>query len=134
MIDKRNTHNEKNAQTQRDRNTTGDMDETRADGDDDDEAGYSEDHVEDEDGTVSHSKRRQARSFYLTPGAVKRMESKEDGGVELSTDDCRQPAGITDANSFFYFFMAGGYFFEKKWGLTQKMEPSTQKMEHFSIY
>ena len=28
-------------------------------------------------------------------------------GVELPTDDCRQPAGITDENSFFYFFMAG---------------------------
>ena len=32
VIDKRNTRNEKNAQTQRDRNTTADMDETRADG------------------------------------------------------------------------------------------------------
>ena len=39
VIDKRNTRNEKNAQTQRDRNTATDMDETRADGDDDDEAG-----------------------------------------------------------------------------------------------
>ena len=37
MIDKKNTRNEKNAQTQRDRNTAADMDETRADGDDDDE-------------------------------------------------------------------------------------------------
>ena len=51
MIDKRNTRNEKNAQTQRDRNTTVDMDEVRTDGDDDDEVGYSEDdHGEDEDG------------------------------------------------------------------------------------
>jgi hypothetical protein len=36
VIDKRNTRNEKNAQTQRDRNTATDMDEVRADGDDDD--------------------------------------------------------------------------------------------------
>jgi hypothetical protein len=80
VIDKRNTRNEKNAQTQRDRNTTSDMDEARADGDDHDESGYSEDdHGEDEDGSDSHSKRRQARSFYFTTGTVKRMESKEDG-------------------------------------------------------
>jgi hypothetical protein len=32
VIDKRNTCNEENAQTQRDRNTTADMDETRGDG------------------------------------------------------------------------------------------------------
>jgi hypothetical protein len=31
-------------------------------------------------------------------------------GVELPTDDCRQPAGITDENSFF-FLMAGDHFF-----------------------
>jgi hypothetical protein len=43
VIDKRNTRNEKNAQTQRERNTAADMDEARADGDDDDEVGYSED-------------------------------------------------------------------------------------------
>ena len=56
-----------------------DMDETRADGDDDDEGGNSEDdHGEYEDGsgsagdgTVSQTKRRQARSFYFTTGAVK---------------------------------------------------------------
>jgi len=54
--------------------------EVRVDGNDDDEAGYSEDdHGEDEDGAVSHSKRRQARSFNLTTGTVRRMESKEDG-------------------------------------------------------
>ncbi len=54
----------------------------RADGDDDDEAGYSEDdHGEDENGAVSHSKRIQARSFNLTTGVVKRMESKEDGSL-----------------------------------------------------
>ena len=58
------------------------MDETRADGDDDDVSGYSEDdHLEDEDGAGSHSKRRQARSFNLTTGVVKRMESKEDGSL-----------------------------------------------------
>jgi hypothetical protein len=80
VIDKRNTHNEKNAQTQRDRNTDTNMDEVRADGDDDDETGYSDDeHWEDEDGAASHSKRRQVHSFYFTTGVVKRMESKEDG-------------------------------------------------------
>jgi hypothetical protein len=42
VIDKRNTHHEKNVQTQRDRNTDTDMDETRTDGDDDDDAGYSD--------------------------------------------------------------------------------------------
>jgi hypothetical protein len=26
-------------------------------------------------------------------------------GVELPTDDCRQPAGITDENSFFFIFL-----------------------------
>jgi hypothetical protein len=89
VIDKRNTRNEKNAQTQRERNTTADMDETRVDGDDDDEVGYSEDdHGEDEDGagsgddgTASHSKRRQDRIFYFTTGAVKRTSSKEDGNL-----------------------------------------------------
>jgi hypothetical protein len=55
-------------------------------------------------------------------------------GVELTTDDCRQPAGITDENSFFIFLMAGDHFFEKKWGLTQKMALSTQKMELDSMY
>ena len=50
VIDKRNTGNEKNAQTQRERNTVADMDETRADGDDDDEGGNSED----EDGEYEH--------------------------------------------------------------------------------
>jgi hypothetical protein len=63
------------------------MDETRTDGDDDDEGGNSEDEDgEYEDGTgsagdrtASHSKRRQSRSFYFTTGAVKRMYVKEDG-------------------------------------------------------
>ena len=32
-------------------------------------------------------------------------------GVELPTDDCRQPAGITDENSFFIFFYGGSPFF-----------------------
>jgi hypothetical protein len=87
VIDKRNTRNEKNAQTQRHRNTVTDMDEVRADGDDDDEAGYSEDdYGEDENGAVSHSKRIQARSLNLTTGVVKRMESKEDGSL---TATCR---------------------------------------------
>ena len=65
------------------------MEEARVDGDDDDEGGNSED----EDGkyengagsagdrTSSHSKRRQARSFYFTTGAVKRMQTKEDGSL-----------------------------------------------------
>ena len=78
VIDKRNTRNEKNAQTQRDRNTTVDMDDARGDGDDDDEGGNSEDEhgvYEDGtgsagDGTVSHSKRRQTRSFYFTTDRV----------------------------------------------------------------
>jgi hypothetical protein len=43
VIDKRNTLNEKNAQTQHERNTAADMDDARADGDDDDEGGNSED-------------------------------------------------------------------------------------------
>ena len=59
------------------------------DGDDDDEGGNSEDdHGEYEDGsgsagdgTASQTKRRQSRSFYFTTGAVKRMESKEDGSL-----------------------------------------------------
>ena len=41
VIDKRNTLNEKNAQTQHERNTAADMDEARADGDDDDKGGNS---------------------------------------------------------------------------------------------
>ncbi len=65
------------------------MDEARADGDHDDEGGNSEDdHGEYEDaagsagdGTDSQTKRRQARSFYFTTGAVKRMQSKEDGSL-----------------------------------------------------
>ncbi len=105
MIDKRNTHHEKNAHMQRDRNTTADMDETRVDGDDDDETGYSEDdHTEVEDGAASHSKRRQDRSFYFTTGAVKRMESKEDvsltttcqvGGYAQCTNIIPMPNGST---------------------------------------
>ncbi len=46
MIDKRNSCNDKNAQTQRDRNTATDMDETRVDGNDDDETCYFEDEEE----------------------------------------------------------------------------------------
>ncbi len=84
MIDKRNTRNEKNAQTQRKRDTAADMEETRVDGDDDDEGGNSEDEDGEYenvggsagDGTASHSKRRQPRSFYFTTGAVRRMQVK----------------------------------------------------------
>ena len=55
-MDKRNTHTEKNVQTQRDRNTVTDMDEARTDGDDDDEAGYSEDdHLEPRNAQASSS-------------------------------------------------------------------------------
>ncbi len=94
VIDNRNTRNEKNAQTQRERDTDADMDEARTDGDDDDEGGNSEDEDgEYEDGagsagdrTASHSKRRQARSFYFTTGAVKRIQTKEDGSL---TATCR---------------------------------------------
>jgi hypothetical protein len=51
------------------------MDESKTDGDDDDEMGYSDDdHGENEDGTVSHSKR-------FTTTGVTRMESKEDGSL-----------------------------------------------------
>jgi hypothetical protein len=99
VIDKRNTRNEKNTQTQRERDTTTDKDEARADGDDDDEGGNSEDEDgEYEDGagsagdrTVSHSKRRQDRSFYFTTGAVKRMQTKEDGRL---TATCRRACAI----------------------------------------
>ena len=40
-------------------------------------------------------------------------------GVELPTDDCRQPAGITDENSFFLFYYGespflGEFFFSLK--------------------
>ena len=42
VIDKRNTRNEKNDKTVRDRNTVVDMEETRSHGDDDDEDDNSE--------------------------------------------------------------------------------------------
>ena len=104
VIDKRNTRNEKNAQTQRERDTVADMDEVRADGDDDDEGGNSEDEDgEYEDGagsagdrTASHSKRRQARSFYFTTGGVKRMQTKEDGSL---TATCRRVCVIQQHHS-----------------------------------
>ena len=40
-------------------------------------------------------------------------------GVELPTDDCRQPAGITDENSFFFLwretiFLGKKFFFDSK--------------------
>ena len=63
VIDKRNTRNEKNAQTQRERDTAADMDEARADGDDDDEGGNSEDdHGEYEDGSGSRGARVMGQS------------------------------------------------------------------------
>jgi hypothetical protein len=69
VIDQRNTRNEKNAQTQRERDTTVDVEEVRTDGDEDDEGGNSEGEdgeYEDVAGsagdrTASHSKRRQPR-------------------------------------------------------------------------
>jgi hypothetical protein len=66
VIDKRNTRNEKNAQTQRKRNTAADMDETRADGDDDDEGGNSEDEYgEYEDGSGSAVQTETGSQFLL---------------------------------------------------------------------
>ncbi len=64
-------------------------------------------------------------------------------GVELLTDDCRQPAGITDENSFFSLFgMAGDHFLvetnEKKNSLTKwrflhkkwSFSPSTARLHY----
>jgi hypothetical protein len=45
-------------------------------------------------------------------------------GVELPTDDCRQPPGITDENSF--FFVVGAHFLGISF-FTKKMVLSTQK-------
>ncbi len=57
-------------------------------------------------------------------------------GVELTTDDCRQPTGISDENSFFSFFFWKETFFggQKLFFWNQKMSISTQKMELFSTY
>ena len=67
VIDKRNTRNEKNAQTQHERDTA-------EGGNSEDEGGEYEDGSGSAgDRTVSHSKRRQTRIFYFTTGAVKRM-------------------------------------------------------------
>jgi hypothetical protein len=103
-MDKRNTRNEKNAQMEHERNTTADMDEVRTDGDDDDEGGNFEDeHGEYEDGaggagdgTASHSNRRQDHSFYFTTGALKRMQSKEDGTL---TATCQVGGHANDAGT-----------------------------------
>jgi hypothetical protein len=46
-------------------------------------------------------------------GLVATTAGSSAAGVELPTDDCRQPAGITDENNFFYYFMAGDHFFGK---------------------
>jgi hypothetical protein len=60
-------------------------------------------------------------------------------GVELPTDVCRQPAGTTDENSFFYFFMAGDHFWGgekislKKWRFLHKkwsFSPSTARLHY----
>jgi hypothetical protein len=60
-------------------------------------------------------------------GLVATTAGSSAAGVELPTDDCRQPAGITDENSFFYFFMVeahflGGeiFFDQKKWHFLHK--------------
>jgi hypothetical protein len=58
-------------------------------------------------------------NFHITPflplNLVATTAGSSAAGVELPTDDCRQPAGITDENSFFfYFFMAGDHFFGEK--------------------
>ncbi len=37
----------------------------------------------------------------LDDGLVVTTAGSSAAGVELPTDDCRQPAGITDENSFF---------------------------------
>jgi hypothetical protein len=101
VIDKRNTRNEKNTQTQRKRDTVADMEETRVDGDDDDAGCNSEDEdgeYEDVTGsagdrTASHSKRRQSHSFYFTTGVfsfyfttgvVRRMQVKEDCSLTVT--------------------------------------------------
>ena len=71
----------------------------------------------------------------LDDGLVVTTAGSSAAGVGLPTDDCRQPAGITDENSFFLFFYGGRpFFWEKKFFLTQKMTLSTQKMVLFSIY
>jgi hypothetical protein len=45
-----------------------------------------------------------------SPDLVVTTDGSSATGVALTTDDCRQLAGITDENSFFYFFMAGAHF------------------------
>jgi hypothetical protein len=84
------------------------MDEVRTDTDDDDEVGYSEDdHGEDEDGAgsaASHSKRRQALSFYFTTGTVKRMTSKEDSSLTATCqvggyDQCSNIISMTNGDT-----------------------------------
>ncbi len=87
MIDKRTPGRKKYVKTVRDRNTTADITEVGAAGDDDDEEGRSEESEsehEDEDGEggvgqrTQLQKRRQTRSVYFTTETVKRIESKED--------------------------------------------------------
>jgi hypothetical protein len=95
VVDKRKTVSEKHARTALD-NTAHDIQEARdGGGDDAEEDGESED--EDEHGQgegTEKPKRRQARSFYFTTGAVKRIQSKE--GTSL-TGMC-QVGGHADCN------------------------------------
>jgi hypothetical protein len=92
VVDKRKTVNEKNARTALD-NTA---DEARdGGGDDAEEDGESEDEDEHGEGEGTEKpKRRQARSFYFTTEAVKRIQSKE--GTSL-TAMC-QVGGHADCN------------------------------------
>ena len=55
------------------------------------------------------------------PDLVATTTGSSAAGVELPTDDCRQPAGITDENSFFFLWrepILGGknFFLTKKNG------------------
>jgi hypothetical protein len=69
------------------------MDEARVHGNDDDEARYSEDdHGEEEDGAASQTKRRQARSFNLTTGVVKRTQIGMFRPIRLDHTNCLQVA------------------------------------------
>ena len=75
-------------------------------------------------GGLAKSKKLEVYKAILNSILVATTAGSSAAGVELPTDDCRQPAGITDENSFFYFFMAGAqnkfplkkwHFLHKKW-------------------
>jgi hypothetical protein len=69
VIDQRNAAHKKNAKTVRDRNTTADIAETGADGDDDNEEGKSEEggsEHEDEDGEGERGQRECSTEVPLT--------------------------------------------------------------------